>query len=133
MEDGFKPIWVFDNRLPSNPISISTFPAPSDADYKAVGGHFGPHNIHENRPETFISSELIFATYQNAGLRVFDIRNKYAPVEVGALVPPAPAKMMDGKPGREPVIQMCDVFVDKNGIVFTTDHHAGLCVMEYGG
>jgi hypothetical protein len=54
MEDGFKPIWIFDNRLPSNPISISTFPAPSDADYRAVGGHFGPHNIHENRPETFI-------------------------------------------------------------------------------
>jgi len=56
-------------HLPSNPISISTFPAPSDADYKAVSGHFGPHNIHENRAETFISSELIFATYQNAGTR----------------------------------------------------------------
>jgi hypothetical protein len=41
--------------------------------------------------------------------------------------------MMDGKPHDEPVIQMCDVFVDKGGLVFTTDHHAGLCVMEYGG
>jgi hypothetical protein len=132
-EDGDKPIWIFDIREKSNPISISTFPSPGDADYKSRGGHFGPHNIHENRPGSFISSELIFATYQNAGLRVFDIRNKYAPVEVGALVPPAPAKMIDGKPGREPVIQMCDVFVDKNGLVFTTDHHAGLCVMEYGG
>ena len=27
-EDGFKPIWVFDNQVKSNPISISTFPAP---------------------------------------------------------------------------------------------------------
>ena len=26
MEDGMKPIWVFDNRVPSNPVSISTFP-----------------------------------------------------------------------------------------------------------
>jgi hypothetical protein len=132
-EDGDKPIWIFDIREKSNPISISTFPAPADADYKSRGGHFGPHNIHENRPGSFVSSELIFATYQNAGLRVFDIRNKYAPVEVGALVPPAPARMMDGKPERQPVIQMCDVFVDKSGLVFTTDHHAGLCVMEYGG
>jgi hypothetical protein len=28
---------------------------------------------------------------------------------------------------------MCDVFVDHNGLVFTTDHHAGLCVMEFNG
>jgi hypothetical protein len=25
----------------------------------------GPHNLHENRPGSFVSSELIFATYQN--------------------------------------------------------------------
>ena len=25
-EDGFKPIWVFDNQVKSNPISIATFP-----------------------------------------------------------------------------------------------------------
>ena len=66
-EDGFKPIWVFDNQVKSNPISIATFPAPSDKDYLKVGGHFGPHNVHENRPGSFQSSELIFATYQNAG------------------------------------------------------------------
>ncbi len=132
-EDGDKPIWLFDIRERSNPISISTFPSPKDADYKARGGHFGPHNIHENRPGSFVSSELIFATYQNAGVRIFDIRDRYAPVEIGALVPPPPARMMDGKSDREPVIQMCDVFVDKNGLVFTTDHHAGFCVAEFGG
>ena len=49
-EDGFKPIWIFDNQVKANPISISTFPAPSDKDYLKVGGHFGPHNVHENRP-----------------------------------------------------------------------------------
>jgi hypothetical protein len=26
----------------------------------------GPHNLHENRPGSFVSSELIFAIYQNA-------------------------------------------------------------------
>lgn len=86
-EDGEKLIWLFDVREPSNPVSISTFKSPSDIDYKAKPGHFGPHNLHENRPGSFISSELIFATYQNAGVRVFDIRDRYAPREVGALVP----------------------------------------------
>ena len=40
-----KPIWVFDNRLPSNPVSISTFPLATDNDYLEVGGHYGPHNV----------------------------------------------------------------------------------------
>ena len=73
-EDGLKLIWLFDIREPANPISISTFPTPAEADYKAKGGHFGPHNIYENRPDGFVSEERIFATYQNAGIRVFDIQ-----------------------------------------------------------
>src|SRR5262245_62019741 len=82
-EDGLKLIWVFDNRERANPVSIATFPTPAEADYVAKGGHFGPHNIHENRPGSFVSSDLIFATYQNAGVRVFDIRDPYRPNEVG--------------------------------------------------
>ncbi len=57
-EDGLKLIWVFDNRAPQNPVSISTFPTPAEADYNSKGGHFGPHNIHENRPGSFVSSQL---------------------------------------------------------------------------
>ena len=99
-EDGFKPIWVFDNQVKSNPISISTFPAPSDKDYLKVGGHFGPHNVHENRPGSFVSSELIFATYQNAGLRVYDIKDQFRPKEVGRLRAAAAGQM--GRPAPEP-------------------------------
>ena len=132
-EDGLKLIWLFDIRAPENPVSIATFPTPHEADYKAKGAHFGPHNIHENRPGSFVSSELIFATYQNAGVRVFDIRDQYRPVEVGALVPPAPRRLMDHRPNRACVIQSTDVFVDRNGIVYCTDYNAGLYIMEYLG
>jgi len=132
-EDGEKLIWLFDVREPSNPVSISTFKSPSDLDYKAKPGHFGPHNLHENRPGSFVSSELIFATYQNAGVRVFDISDRYTPREVGALVPPAPVKLVDNRPGRPKVIQSADVFVDGSGIVYSTDYNGGLYVMEYQG
>ncbi len=132
-EDGLKLTWVFDNRLPSNPVAISTLPTPNDRDYVAVGGHFGPHNLHENRPDSFVSSELIFATYQNAGVRVFDIRDAYRPVEVGAMVPPPPEKMIDSRPGRPRVLHAADVFVDKGGVVFATDFNAGLYIMEFRG
>jgi hypothetical protein len=132
-EDGLKLIWVFDNRVKGNPVSISTFPTPAEADYVHKGGHFGPHNIHENRPGSFVSSELIFATYQNAGVRVFDIRDQYRPKEVGALVPPAPARMIDHRPNRAQVIQSADIFVDAGGLIYSTDYNGGLYILEFNG
>jgi len=132
-EDGLKLTWVFDTRAPENPISISTFPTPAEADYRAKGAHFGPHNLHENRPGSFVSDQLIFATYQNAGVRAFDISDPYRPVETAALVPPAPQRMIDRRADRPRVIQTCDVFVDASGLVYTTDYNAGLHIMEYLG
>ncbi|MBN3229592.1 LVIVD repeat-containing protein [Pectobacterium brasiliense] len=132
-EDGEKLIWVFDIREPSNPVSIATFPQPKEADYVKKGAHFGPHNLHENRPGSFISSSLIFATYQNAGVRAYDISNPYQPKETGALVPAAPTRMVDKRPGRPQIIQSCDVFVDADGIIYSTDYNAGLSIIEYRG
>ena len=120
-------------RAPAHPVGIATFPTPAEADYAAKGGHFGPHNIHENRPGSFVSSDLIFATYQNAGIRVFDIRDQFRPLEVGALVPPQPPRMVDHRPNRARVVQSTDVFVDRNGILYCTDYNAGLYIMEYIG
>src|SRR4029077_9395921 len=43
---------------------------------------FRPHNLLENRPGTFQSEEIIFVTYNNAGVRVFDIKDAFAPKEI---------------------------------------------------
>jgi hypothetical protein len=132
-EDGLKLTWVFDNRVPENPVSIATFPTPAEADYKAKDGHFGPHNIHENRPDSFVSSTLIFSTYQNAGVRVFDMSDAFAPNEAGAWVPPQPARLADTRPNRARVIQSADVFVDSAGLIYVTDYNAGLYILQYEG
>ncbi|MBN9016926.1 MAG: hypothetical protein J0H11_05880 [Rhizobiales bacterium] len=132
-EDGRKLTWIFDMREPSNPISIATLPVPEEADYTAKGGHFGPHNLHENRPGSFQSDTLIFATWQNAGVRAFDISDPYRPKETGALVPAGPTRMVDKRQGRPPVIQSADLFVDANGLIYSTDYNAGLSIIEYGG
>jgi hypothetical protein len=131
--DGIKYTWIFDVREPSNPISISTLPTPDDADYINKGAHFGPHNIHENRPDSMVSDSLIFATYQNAGVRVYDIADAYRPKEVAAFVPPAPARLMDSRPNRPRIIQSCDIWVSKGGLVYCTDYNAGLYILEYRG
>lgn len=130
--DGRKLTWVFDVRDLTNPVSISTFPVPAEADYPAKGAHFGPHNLHENRPGSFVSSTLVFATWQNAGVRAFDLTDPYAPREVGALVPAAPVRMIDRRP-RPPVIQSADLFVDAQGLIYATDYNAGLSIIEFGG
>jgi len=129
-EDGLKPIWLFDVRNPMKPISISTCPEPNDADYRRKGGHFGPHNIYENRPDGFVSDQRLFATQQNAGIRVYDIANAFRPEEIAAFVPPQPAKLMDHRPNRSRVIQSCDVYVDKEGLVYSNDYNGGLYIME---
>ena len=131
--DGRKHTWVFDIREPANPISIATFPTPAEADYRAKGAHFGPHNLHENPPGSFLSSTLIFATWQNAGVRAIDISDPYAPKETGALVPAAPTRMIDRRPGRPPVIQTADVFVEASGLIYATDYNAGLSIIEFEG
>src|SRR5215472_15143537 len=95
--------------------------------------NFGPHNLHENRPGSFQSEELIFATYQNARVRVFDITDPFAPREVAHFVPPAPEKMVDPRPNRPRVIQSNDVYVAPDGLMYMTDVNDGLTILQYKG
>jgi len=131
--DGLRYIWLYDIREPRNPVSIATFPQPADADYCAKGGNFGPHNLHENRPGAFQSSRLIFATYYNAGVRAYDIANPFQPREVGFYVPLNPTRMLDPRPGRPQVIQSCDCYVDRQGLMYVTDPNAGLNILQFQG
>ena len=88
--EGQKLIWVVDVREETRPVPIATFPVP-EGDYCARGGHFGPHNVHENRPGAYQDDVLIYTTYWNAGLRIYDLTDPYRPTEVAYYVPPAPA------------------------------------------
>ena len=124
--------FVLDVRAPENPVPISTLPTPTDRDYCKLG-NFGPHNLHENRPGAFQSEDVIFATYHNAGLRVFDIKDQFAPKEIAYWVPPVPKKLIDPRPNVALAAQTCDAYVSKNGIIYLSDWNAGLHVLEYKG
>jgi len=125
--------FVVDMRSPANPVTIATLPTPSDRDYCASPGTFGPHNLHENRPGSFQSEEIIFATYNNAGVRVFDIKNQYAPKEIAHWVPPTPRKLIDPRPNVALDAKTADLYVLPNGLMFVSDWNAGLNVLEYQG
>jgi hypothetical protein len=131
--NGIAYTWVLDVRAPENPVTIATLPTPREEDFCSKGGKFGPHNLHENRPGSLQRSDLVFATYHNAGVRVFDISNAFEPKEVAYYVPPPPEKLVDFRRNAAKVIQSCDVFVDVNGVMYVTDTNAGLYILQYEG
>jgi len=125
--------FVLDTRAPQNPVPIATLPTPRDRDYCAAPGTFGPHNLHENRPGSLQSEETIFSTYNNAGVRVFDIKDAFAPKEVAYWVPPTPQKMIDPRPKVTRAAKTADLYVMPDGLMFVTDWNAGLNVLQYLG
>jgi hypothetical protein len=70
---------------------------------------------------------------QNAGLWVFDMSELYRPVEVAALVPPAPRSLMGRRPNRPRVIRSADVFVSAEHLIYSIDYNDGLSIIEFDG
>jgi hypothetical protein len=124
--------FLVDIRAAENPVTISTLPTPKERDFCARGT-FGPHNLHENRPGSLRSEETVFATYNNAGVRVFDIRDAFAPKEIAYWVPPAPNKLIDPRPNVALAAKSADVYVTTDGVMFVSDWNAGLNVLQFEG
>src|SRR5713101_354036 len=111
-----KDIHLVDISDETRPRELSRFPVPA-GDYCSRGLRFGPHNLHENRPGTFQSDRIVFATYFNAGLRVYDTSDPLRPREIACYVPEPPA-------GQQ-AIQLNDVLVGADGLIFVTDRLRG--------
>jgi len=113
-----KLVRVVDVRDERHPVVVGTCPPP-EGDFCQRGLRVGPHNLHEHRPgqAAYRSESLVFVTYFNAGLRVYDLADPTAPGEVAHWVPEPP-------PGQE-APQSNDVFVDADGLVYLTDRVGG--------
>ena len=113
---------VVDVSDPADPRIVSVCPPPP-GDYATRGLRFGPHNTHENRPGSYRSAELVFVTYFNAGLRVYDVADAEHPVEVAHWLPPVPS-------GQD-AVQINDVWVGEDFDVYVTDRvHGGVYVVR---
>ena len=120
-----KLVWIMDNRLETNPVIISTLPMQDTDDFFNRPGRYGAHNIHENQPvaTSYKSDELVFATFFNGGIRVFDLANPFQPQEVASFIPPIP----DSAPANG----INDIFVDENRILYVVDRiKGGLYILE---
>ena len=124
-EDYPKLIWMVYIRDETNPVIISTFPMPELELYNDRPGRFGAHNVHENQPApTSMQDEtLIYGTFFNAGVRIFDTSNPFQPEEIAYFVP---QKLDDASS-----VGINDVYVDENGIIYAVDRvKGGLYILE---
>ena len=69
-------------------------------------------------------------TYQNAGLRAFDISNQFQPRETGYFVASPPPSDDPLHPGA---LHSADVYVTPEGVCFLTETSRGLFALQYTG
>ena len=132
---------LIDNKDPAKPRLMSLFPLPlppKGAPYASFcdkGGRFGPHNTNQeiHLPDVEKPGNLIYLTYFNAGLRVYDIKDPRQPQESGWFIPPQPTKRVGPVPASKLVQQTEDVLVDTRGNIYVTDKQWGLFVLRYSG
>ena len=125
-----KLLWFADASYEQAPLIISSAPMPPVEEYAARGGRFGAHNLHENEPFAWSwqSEEVVFGSFFNAGVRAYDLKNPFQPREVAVFVPGTPPGSAAG------AIQINDVYVTADGIVYAADRSGGgLYVLQYEG
>jgi hypothetical protein len=109
-------VHVIDVADPSRPRVLGACPEP-EGDFRDRPLRFGPHNLHENRAGSYCSERVVFVTYFNAGVRVYDLEDPENPVEVAHWLPETPA-------GQD-APQLNDIFVEESGLVWATDRIGG--------
>jgi hypothetical protein len=115
-------IRVVDISDEANPEVVAICPEPGD-EYWDHGLRYGAHCLHENRPGSYRSAEVVLATYFNAGVRVYDVADPTDPKEIAHWVGECP-------PGQE-AIQMNDLWVDEDLLIYGTDRAgSGVYVLE---
>jgi len=141
-EDGPSQASLIDVADPAKPKILSFLPVPvppPDAPYKNFcqrSGGFGAHNVNMlfHNPSIDHSDNVLYMTYTNAGLRVFDIADVRLPKEIGYFVPPDRAK----KPGETDKAVTgssngAEVIVDTRGYIYMSDRSQGIWVLKYTG
>jgi hypothetical protein len=141
-DDGMQFAGFVDNSRPDKPRLISIFPTPKPpagapyTDFCDKGGRFGPHNTNQeiHNPAVQPPGDLMFITWFNAGLRVFDVSDARHPTEVGYFLPPErPGLKEQTGAHNSPINWSEEVAVDARGNIFLNDDKWGTFVLQYTG
>jgi hypothetical protein len=141
-EDGPSQASLIDVADPAKPKLLSFFPRPippPEAPYKDFcdkGGTFGAHNVNMLFHNPFVdhSDNIVYMTWVNAGLHIYDIADARHPHELGYFIPPDPPTRHGAPPSAQTwVTDSADVLVDTRGYIYLSDRHQGIFVLRYTG
>ncbi|MDH3239987.1 MAG: hypothetical protein OEO83_04905 [Alphaproteobacteria bacterium] len=140
-EEVMQYVGIVDIREKSRPRLTSLFPEPAPpagaayAHFCEKGGRFGPHNTNQEQHNPFVQRQgsVVYYTWFNAGLRIFDIDDPRRPRECAWFVPPAPQTRVGPKPEKSLTTQTEDVAVDARGNIYISDKQWGLFILRYDG
>ena len=144
--EGLKSIWVFDIADEEHPEPISKMPRPEPSSeepyetYLERGDRFGPHCIHENHVNTLREVDKVYATYCNAGLRIYDIARRVASAR-GRVLRARPTPRRSPTRGRTTAsstsstaarASACtqDVLVDPRGYIYLSGTNDGIWIVS---
>jgi hypothetical protein len=122
-------VWDIANETHPFPLAVLP-PAHDQAELCKAGGRFGAHNINMNRPSPteLTLKNTVVGSYFNGGVRAYSIADPARPVEIGYVIPKAPA----ANPSH--TIQINDVYVDEHGLIYANDRlTGGLYIIKYTG
>jgi hypothetical protein len=131
--------FLVDITTETRPFSVSTFQVPeSKGGFCRRGGRFGPHSSSESFAPIFYR-KLVFIAYFNAGVRAVDVRDPYAPREVGFYIPATTERtgercVTNGTRSCKVAIQTNNVEADERGLVYLADRaNTGLHIVRLTG
>jgi hypothetical protein len=111
---------VYDYSNLASPVQIGQYRTPNSlgTDDQAAGDY----TIHN----PLLVGNFVYASWYTDGVRVIDVSKPRAPREVAYFVPEAP-------PGKRS-IQLNDLIVDKDGLIYVSDRFGGgLYIFELTG
>jgi hypothetical protein len=129
--------WVLDVTVEAKPQFVANFTVPeASGKFCSRGGRFGTHASNESFAPVFYR-KVAFLAHFNAGVRAVDVRNPFAPREIGYYIPAANANTqprcvkVDGQDRCKTAIQTNNVEVDERGYVYIVDRaNTGLHVLR---
>ena len=133
-------VWFVDVTVEAHPMVVSNFMVPeASGHFCDRGGRFGSHSSNESMAPVFYK-KMAFITYFNAGVRAVDVRNPYAPKEIGYFIPSVTEMTdkrcikVDGQDRCKTAIQSNNVETDDRGYIYVVDRaNTGMHILELTG
>jgi hypothetical protein len=133
-------VFFVDVTIESRPMVVSNFMVPeTSGNFCQRGGRFGAHSSNESMASVFYK-KIVFITYFNAGVRAVDVRNPYAPKEIGYFIPSITEATdkrcikVDGQDRCKTAIQSNNVETDDRGYIYVVDRaNTGMHILELTG